>query len=116
MRMARETKAARDAREAAERDAAERVWHKREGVWCRREGKWWIVLAKVRKSHSIETAWVASLRYGWGLGAGWICGSPHLCDVAGMEIGVACALADAWAVETTHDLVALVQPGPEVTP
>jgi hypothetical protein len=118
--MARETKAARAARETEERAAADRVWHERDGVWCRREGMWWIVLSRTRKPYSVETAWGASLRYGWTASNGWICASPHLCNTEGVEIAVAralaCTLADDWAREVTRDLLGLVQQPVEVAP
>ena len=106
--MPRETKKAREAREAAERDAAEVVWHLRGEAWRRRRGDWWLCVEQRHKPNRREMMWVAVLTCRWGV---YVNISAHLGAVETADLDVVRAAADAWLVEVTAPLMQLVADG-----
>lgn len=110
MRESKKAREEREARELAEKAAAELVWHySEEGQWRRRVGLWWLVLNKHYKPRSsTEFAYVAALGRSHFTGSsGTITVSGHLGDVKGADLDEVKRKADAWLVEMTRPLAAL---------
>jgi hypothetical protein len=106
--MARESKAAREARETAELDAAECMWHQHGDAWRRRRGAWWLRLEQRHKPLKREMAWMAILSAKQGV---YVATSAHLGDVAEADMDAMRAAADAWLVDVTGPLMQLVEDG-----